>query len=57
MSYFFDAYTYENDELLVFIAAGNSGRDDAAQTVGEPATAKNILSVGSSHSYGKDLLW
>merc|ERR1719416_39297 len=55
MSYFFDAYTYENDELLVFIAAGNRGRDDAAQTVGEPATAKNILAVGSSHSFGKDL--
>ena len=35
MSYFFDSYTYnDNDELLVLIAAGNSGRDDAAQTVG-----------------------
>lgn len=56
LSYFFDSYTYyDDDELLVLIAAGNSGSNDASQTVGEPATAKNIIAVGSSHSYGNDL--
>ena len=49
-----DAYAYQNDELLVFVAAGNSGANDASQTVGEPATAKNIISVGASQSFGSD---
>ena len=50
LSYLFDAHAYENDELLIFVAAGNSGSNDASQTVGEPATAKNIIAVGSSQS-------
>lgn len=54
-----DQYTYEHDDLLVIFAAGNSG--PFLSTVGEPATSKNSLSVGSSsntresyveHGYG-----
>ena len=38
------------DDLLVNVAAGNSGRYNELNTVGTPAVAKNILSVGSSQS-------
>ena len=38
------------DDLLVNVAAGNSGRYNEVNTVGTPAVAKNILSVGSSQS-------
>jgi hypothetical protein len=40
-----DQYMYENEDYLILVAAGNSG--PASNTVGTPATAKNILSVGS----------
>lgn len=40
-----DAYMHENDDYLVLIAAGNSGSTDFS--MGSPATAKNILSVGA----------
>jgi len=49
-----DDYMYDNDEYLVLVAAGNSGDGDGAQTwnkpntVGSPACAKNILSVGAT---------
>ena len=49
-----DEYMYDNDEYLVLVAAGNSGDGDGAQTwnkpntVGSPACAKNILSVGAT---------
>lgn len=46
-SYFFDLFVYLNDDLTVTIANGNSGRDGAG-TVGSPATAKNVISVGAS---------
>jgi subtilisin family serine protease len=39
-------FTYDHDDYLILVAAGNTGPDD--YTVGAPATAKNILSVGSS---------
>jgi len=41
-----DQYTHDNNnDFLILVAAGNDGPD--ANTVGEPATAKNILSVGA----------
>ena len=42
-----------NQELVVTVAAGNAG--SAAQTVGTPATAKNVIAVGASeniHPFG-----
>jgi hypothetical protein len=39
-------FTYDHDEFLINVAAGNSGPDD--YTIGAPATAKNILAVGAS---------
>ena len=41
-----DQYTYENDNFLILVAAGNAGY--GTNTVGSPATAKNILSVGAA---------
>ncbi len=39
-------FSYDNDDFLIHVASGNSGPDD--YTIGAPATAKNILSVGAS---------
>lgn len=46
-----DKFVAENDDLLVLVAAGNDGEGKygpVSFTVGSPATAKNILAVGSS---------
>jgi serine protease AprX len=48
----FDQFVYENDDFLILVAAGNSGAGDAANSVGSPATAKNVIAVGSHHSWG-----
>lgn len=52
-SHNFDQYMYDNDDMLIVVAAGNSGYGDAKHTVGSPATAKNIISVGAHHNTGK----
>eukprot|EP00550_Attheya_septentrionalis_P010360 CAMPEP_0198281524 /NCGR_PEP_ID=MMETSP1449-20131203/1441_1 /TAXON_ID=420275 /ORGANISM="Attheya septentrionalis, Strain CCMP2084" /LENGTH=917 /DNA_ID=CAMNT_0043977325 /DNA_START=91 /DNA_END=2844 /DNA_ORIENTATION=+ len=54
-SYNFDNYMYANDDFLIFVAAGNSGGDNTFSSVGSPGTAKNIMTVGASHSQGDDL--
>ena len=46
----FDDLLYDWDDLLVNVAAGNSGRFNQLNTVSSPAVAKNIISVGSSQS-------
>ena len=51
----FDSYMYSNDDFLILVAAGNDGRYDAKNTVSAPSTAKNIISVGASHSFANDL--
>lgn len=51
----FDQYMYENDDFLIIVAAGNSGRGNTPNTVGSPATAKNLIAVGSHHSIGSGL--
>jgi hypothetical protein len=43
----FDRFQWENQDFLVLVAAGNSGRD-GVETVGTPATAKNIVAVGAA---------
>eukprot|EP00547_Thalassionema_nitzschioides_P008196 CAMPEP_0194229580 /NCGR_PEP_ID=MMETSP0156-20130528/43965_1 /TAXON_ID=33649 /ORGANISM="Thalassionema nitzschioides, Strain L26-B" /LENGTH=559 /DNA_ID=CAMNT_0038962135 /DNA_START=1 /DNA_END=1679 /DNA_ORIENTATION=- len=51
-----DEYMYQNDDFLMLIAAGNDGySSDHIGTVGAPATSKNCLAVGASHSYGDGL--
>jgi len=51
----FDQYMYDNDDFLLVIAAGNSGNKpskDSFNTVGSPATGKNIIAVGAHHNTG-----
>mmetsp|Transcript_16006 Transcript_16006/g.34664 ORF Transcript_16006/g.34664 Transcript_16006/m.34664 type:complete len:341 (+) Transcript_16006:1415-2437(+) len=47
----FDQFMYENDDFLILVAAGNSG-EAGSNSVGSPATGKNVLSVGAHHSSG-----
>lgn len=51
-SYSVDKFVYDNPEILVVVAAGNEGKDNngkiAYKTVGAPATAKNVLTVGAT---------
>lgn len=46
---------FDNSDFLINVAAGNDGRNDKFNTVGSPATFKNGLAVGCSHSTGYDL--
>ncbi|MBS3817342.1 MAG: S8 family serine peptidase [Candidatus Thermoplasmatota archaeon] len=41
-----DEYMWNHKDMLIFFAMGNSG--DSSNTVGSPATAKNLVSVGAS---------
>jgi len=51
-----DKYLWEHPDFLVLFAAGNSGEDANADglidegSIGSPATAKNVLSVGASEN-------
>lgn len=45
-SYEVDSYTYNNNDVLVVFAAGNSGAD-GSQSVFSPCASKNALCVGS----------
>ncbi len=52
-----DEFAYENPDLLILFAAGNSGVDmnkDGridADSIGSPGTAKNTFTVGASENY------
>jgi len=49
-----DAFLFDNPDAMVFIAAGNDGRDDNddhipdPQTISDPATCKSCVVVGAS---------
>ncbi|UPU35238.1 S8 family serine peptidase [Geomonas paludis] len=43
-----DRFLWEHKEFLVLVANGNSG--SALSTVGSPANAKNVISVGASYN-------
>ncbi len=48
-----DQYQYDNQDIVILVAAGNSGEDYAPReegngSLGTPATAKNVISVGAS---------
>jgi serine protease AprX len=51
-----DEWIFNNPDVLVIFAAGNSGVDDNrdgridADSIGSPATAKNVLAVGASEN-------
>lgn len=51
-----DAFMWDHPDMLVIFAAGNSGQDLDANghidpgSIGSPATAKNVLSVGASEN-------
>jgi len=51
----FDDFVYKNEEFLIVVAAGNSGDGSTFNSVGDPATAKNIISVGATNSDAPDL--
>lgn len=41
-----DIFTYNNEDFLLFFAAGNSG--SSSYTINSPATAKNVVAVGAT---------
>lgn len=45
-----DAFIYENPEILLIVAAGNSGESSSTgqNTISSPSGAKNVISVGAS---------
>ncbi|KAE9019853.1 hypothetical protein PR003_g12790 [Phytophthora rubi] len=42
-----DEYIYDNPEILIVVAAGNSG-ESGDHTISSPSGAKNVISVGAS---------
>lgn len=42
-----DNYVYNNPEVLIIVAAGNSGYE-GSQSISSPSGAKNVISVGAS---------
>jgi subtilisin family serine protease len=49
-----DQFTYDNDDMLILIAAGNYGKISVDTTVGSPSTAKNCLTIGASRTFNQD---
>ena len=56
-SWKFDKYTNDYDDFLIILAAGNDGASGLPSTLGTPGTAKNCLTVGASHTAGRDLYY
>jgi serine protease AprX len=48
-SFVFDAFLWEHPDMVALVAAGNAG-EDGYGTVGSPATAKNVITVGASEN-------
>lgn len=56
--YKYDSYLYNNDEMLMIVAAGNAGEQNgpnSLSTILSPANAKNAVTVGATESTGKDI--
>lgn len=45
-----DSYIYNDWSFLQIVAAGNSGTGNKEKTIGSPAVAKNVLTVGASQN-------
>lgn len=54
LTYNIDRWLFEHEDQLVIVAAGNKGTSGDS-TLAMPSTAKNIISVGASHSDGPDI--
>jgi serine protease AprX len=53
-SFLFDQFLWEHPDMTALVAAGNVG-DSGYQTVGSPATAKNVIAVGATENDRPDL--
>jgi subtilisin family serine protease len=51
-----DRFLSDHEDMLIVIAAGNSGRTATDGTISSPATAKNVLSVGASNSFNSNFI-
>ena len=49
-SYTVDDFLNKNDEVNFVVASGNDGASTYNGTVSDPGTAKNVITVGASHS-------
>ena len=50
LDYQFDSFVYSHPDMVLLVAAGNTGSSGALGTVSSPAVAKNVISVGASVS-------
>ncbi|MFD2371461.1 S8 family serine peptidase [Brevibacillus sp. GCM10020057] len=48
-SYLFDKFLWDHPDMTALVAAGNVG-DEGYQTIGSPATAKNVIAVGATEN-------
>ncbi|WP_330218855.1 S8 family serine peptidase [Brevibacillus choshinensis] len=48
-SFLFDQFLWEHPDMTALVAAGNEG-NKGYQTIGSPATAKNIIAVGATEN-------
>ncbi|KAL0483599.1 hypothetical protein AKO1_011458 [Acrasis kona] len=46
-----DQFTFDHDDFLIIFAAGNAGHTSSLRTIGAPATSKNAIAVGASHTF------
>ncbi|MGG1661228.1 S8 family serine peptidase [Brevibacillus sp. NRS-1366] len=53
-SFLFDRFLWEHPDMISVVAAGNTGFR-GLQTVGSPATAKNVIAVGATENDRPDL--
>lgn len=55
-SYDMDEFTYRNEDFLFVVAMGNRGAGVGDGSIGAPATAKNVISVGVTTNGGDSSL-
>ncbi|QQE76304.1 S8 family serine peptidase [Brevibacillus composti] len=48
-SYLFDQFLWEHKDMTALVAAGNAGYE-GYETIGSPATAKNVIAVGATEN-------
>lgn len=53
-SFLFDQFLWEHPDMTALVAAGNEG-NSGYQTIGSPATAKNVIAVGATENDRPDL--
>eukprot|EP01080_Neovahlkampfia_damariscottae_P009435 gene9435-1641_t len=51
-----DRFAYNHDDFLIIFAAGNIGHFSHDSTIASPATCKNCLSVGASHTSNQNFI-